>query len=176
MLFDTAHPLVRLAAEAIATFLSDQRAIEPPDALFVEMPDARVPAGVFVCLKRQGELRGCVGTTEPAHATLAVEVIQNAIGSATRDPRFPPIERSELDELEISVDVLGPAEPVLDFSGLDHRRYGIILQSTNRHSVLLPDIEGINSVAEQMEVARKKAGLGVNDPVEIRRFEVKRYR
>jgi len=105
-----------------------------------------------------------------------VEVIQNAIGSATRDPRFPPIERSELDELEISVDVLGPAEPVLDFSGLDHRRYGIILQSTNRHSVLLPDIEGINSVAEQMEVARKKAGLGVNDPVEIRRFEVKRYK
>jgi len=176
MFFDTAHPLVRLAAEAIATFLSEQRVIEPPDILFVGMPDARVPAGVFVCLKRQGELRGCVGTTEPAHVTLAEEVIENAIGSATRDPRFPPIEWSELHELEISVDVLGPAEPVLDLSGLDHRRYGIILRSGTRHSVLLPDIEGINSVAEQVEVARKKAGLGMNDSVEIRRFEVKRYK
>ena len=121
-MFDRAHPLVRLAAQAIATFLSDQRVIEPPDTLFTEMPEALVPAGVFVCLKRHGELRGCVGTTEPVHVTLAVEVIQNAIGSATRDPRFPPIERFELDELEISVDVLGPAEPVPDLSGLDHRR------------------------------------------------------
>ena len=81
-----------------------------------------------------------------------------------------------MHELEISVDVLGPAEPVLDLSGLDHRRYGIILRSGTRHSVLLPDIEGINSVAEQVEVARKKAGLGMNDSVEIRRFEVKRYK
>lgn len=176
MFFDTAHPLVRLAAEAIATFLSDQRVIEPPDTLFVEMPDARVPAGVFVCLKRQGELRGCVGTTEPVQGTLAKEVIENAIGSAMRDPRFPPVQQSELDELEISVDILGPAEPVLDLFGLDHRRYGIILRSGTRHSVLLPDIEGINSVTEQMEVARKKAALSPDDPVEIRRFEVKRYR
>jgi len=176
MFFDTAHPLVRLAAEAIATFLSGQGVIDPPDILFVEMPDARVPAGVFVCLKRQGELRGCVGTTEPVQGTLAKEVIENAIGSATRDPRFPPVEPSELNDLEITVDVLGAAEPVLDLSGLDHRRYGIILRSGIRHSVLLPDIEGINSVAEQMEVARKKAGLGPNDPVEIRRFQVKRYK
>src|SRR5437764_11473429 len=93
------HPLVKLAAEAIATFLSDQRVIEPPDTLFAEMPDAQVPAGVFVCLKRQGQLRGCVGTTEPVHGTVAKEVIENAIGSATRDPRFPRIEQSELGDL-----------------------------------------------------------------------------
>ena len=175
-MFDTAHPLVKLAAQAIETFLSDQRVIEPPETLFTEMPDARMRAGVFVCLKRQGELRGCVGTTEPVQGTLAKEVIENAIGSAIRDPRFPPIQRSELEDLEISVDVLGPAELVLDLSGLDHRRYGIILRSGLRHGVLLPDIEGINSVAEQVEVARKKAGLRSDDPVEIRRFEVKRYR
>jgi len=170
------HPLVKLAAEAIATYLSGQGVIDPPETLFAEMPEARMRAGVFVCLKREGELRGCVGTTEPAHVTLAVEVIQNAIGSATRDPRFAPVQESELDDLEISVDVLGPAELVLDLSGLDHRRYGIILQSVTRHSVLLPDIDGVNSVAEQMEVARKKAGLGADDPVEIRRFQVKRYK
>ena len=170
------HPLVMLAAEAIGTFLSEQRVIEPPDTLFVGMPDARVPASVFVCLKREGELRGCVGTTEPAQGTLAKEVIENAIGSATRDPRFAPVQQSELGDLEISVDVLGSTEPVLDLSGLDHRRYGIIVRSGTRHSVLLPDIEGINSVAEQVEVARKKAGLGATDPIEIRRFEVKRYK
>lgn len=176
MYLNNSHPLVKLAAEAITTFLSDQRVIEPPITLFIEMPDAQVPAGVFVCLKRQGELRGCVGTTEPVQTTLAKEVIENAIGSATRDPRFPPVERSELHELEISVDVLGPSAPVLDLSELDHRRYGIILRSGFRHSVLLPDIEGINSVDEQMDIARKKACLGANDPVEIRRFEVKRYK
>lgn len=173
---DASHPLVRLAAEAIVVYVSDQRVIEAPDTLFAVMPEAQIPAGAFVCLKRQGLLRGCLGRTEPVHTTLAAEVIEHAIGAATRDPRFPPVQPSELDALDISVDVLGPSEPVLDLSGLDHRRYGIIVRSGQRYSVLLPDIEGIHSVAEQVAVARQKAGLSPEEPVEVLRFEVTRYR
>lgn len=173
---EATHPLVRLAAEAITTYLSHQRVIEPPDTLFDEMPGARIPAGVFVCLKHQGRLRGCIGTTEPIHATLVVEVIHNAIGAAVRDPRFPPMQSVELERLEISVDVLGPSEPVPNVTVLDHRRFGIIVRSGERRGVLLPDIEGINSVAEQVAAARDKAGLSADEPVEMFRFEVTRYR
>ena len=171
-----AHPLLGLAAEAIRTFLSHQRVIEPPESLFDEMPEARMPAGAFVCLKREGRLRGCIGTTEPVHPTVAVEVIHNAIGAAVRDPRFPQLQTFELEGLDICVDLLGPSEPVLDLIALDHRRYGIIVLSGERRGVLLPDIEGINSVAEQVAAARDKAGLSSEEPVEMFRFEVRRYR
>ena len=171
-----AHPLVGLAAEAIRTFLSHQRVIEPPDFLFDEMPEARMPAGAFVCLKHEGRLRGCIGTTEPVHPTVALEVIHNAIGAAVRDPRFPQLQIVELEGLDICVDVLGPSEPVPDLTALDHQRYGIIVRSGERRGVLLPDIEGINSVAEQLAAARDKAALSPEEPVEILRFEVTRYR
>ncbi len=170
------HPLVRLAAEAISAFLTRQETIEPPERLFLEVPEALLPAGVFVCLKQDGRLRGCIGTTEPTRTTMAAEVIEFAIGAATRDPRFPPLESAELDGLEISVDVLGPSERVSSLEALDHRRYGIILRSGARHSVLLPDLEGINSVAQQVEAAREKAGLGSDDVIELLRFEVTRYK
>jgi AmmeMemoRadiSam system protein A len=170
------HPLVRLAAEAISAFLTRRQTIEPPEWLFLEVPEALLPAGVFVCLKREGHLRGCIGTTEPSRRTMAAEVIEIAIGAATRDPRFPPLESVELEELEISVDVLTPSERVWSLQALDHRRYGIVIRSGERHSVLLPDLEGINSVAQQVEAAREKAGIGPEDIIEMLRFEVTRYR
>lgn len=171
-----AHPLIGLAAEAIRAFLSHQHVIDPPDSLFEEMPEARMPAGAFVCLKREGVLRGCIGTTEPVHPTVAVEIIHNAIGAATRDSRFPQLQIFELEGLDISVDVLGPPEPVPGLIALDHRRYGIIVRSEERRGVLLPDIEGINSVAEQVAAARDKAGLSPDEPAELWRFEVTRYK
>jgi len=121
-------------------------------------------------------LRGCIGTTEPIRKTMAAEVIEIAIGAATRDPRFPPLEWAELDDLEISVDVLGPSERVSSLEALDPRRYGIVVRSGERHSVLLPDLEGINSVAAQVEAAREKAGLGSDEVIELLRFEATRYR
>ncbi len=171
-----AHPLLRLAAEAIAVYLSEQRIIEPPPGLLVAVPEALKPAGVFVCLKRKGELRGCIGTTEPLCETAAQEVIHNAIGAATRDPRFQPVRRDELGELAIAVDLLGPLEPVAGHDELDPRRYGLVLRSGERRSVLLPDIEGIASVDDQVKAARAKAGIGAWEPVELFRFEVTRYR
>lgn len=168
------HPLVRLAEEAIRTYLSRQLIIEPPEHVFAEVPEARSPAGAFVCLKRAGQLRGCIGTLEPAQASLAAEVIRNAIGAAHRDRRFPPVELWEVDHLMITVDVLGSSEPVPDPALLDPLRYGVILRSGTRQSVLLPDLEGIKSAAEQIMIAREKAGVGPDDPVELRRFQVTR--
>lgn len=173
---DFRHPLVRLAVEAIQAFVVEQRIIEPPESLFAEVPAARERAGAFVCLKVGEQLRGCIGTTEPTQATLAREVIQSAIGAATRDPRFPALYHAELEDLVVSVDALGAPELILDFSELDHLRYGIIVQSDTRHGVLLPDIEGIDSVADQVTHVLNKAAVEPGEPVQYFRFEVTRYR
>jgi len=172
---DATHPFIELAATAIETYLLEDRVIEPPSDLYERLPDAGLPAGVFVCLKREGQLRGCVGTTEPYHRTGAGEVIANAIGAATRDPRFPPVILGEIPDLAISVDVLGPCEPVMSWDQLDPMRYGVILVAGERRSVLLPDIEGVSTLEEQLATARKKAGIAPDESIDLFRFEVKRY-
>lgn len=133
-------------------------------------------AGAFVSLKKHGRLRGCIGTFEPTRPSLAEEVVRNAIRSCTRDPRFEPVRPGELDELEISVDVLGEPEPVPDAGHLDPSRYGVIVKSGHRLGLLLPDLEGVNTVEEQLDIARSKAGIGKREPVGLFRFEVKRYK
>jgi AmmeMemoRadiSam system protein A len=170
------HPLVRLAAEAITAYLDEYRIIAPPDTVYSEAPEAQRQAGVFVCLKREGLLRGCIGTTDPMYRTIAHEVIFNAIGAATRDYRFPPVQRFEVTDLVIWVDILGLAERTSDVADLDPKRFGVIVQSGDRRGVLLPDLEGISSAEEQVTIARQKAGLCPDDLVEIFRFEVTRYK
>lgn len=170
------HPLVALAVEAVEIFVRDRRIIVPPDDLLSRHPQAARRAGAFVCLKARGLLRGCIGTTEPMRETLAVEIIENAVAAATRDPRFDPVGIDELAELAITVDVLSEPEPVADDAQLDHRRYGVIARAGTRHGVLLPDIEHINSIQEQLEVVRQKAGIGSGEIFELFRFEVTRYR
>jgi AmmeMemoRadiSam system protein A len=170
------HPLIALAAEAVEAFVRDRRIIAPPDDLLECCPPVARRAGAFVCLKMRGELRGCIGTTEPTRETLAVEIIENAVAAATRDPRFDPVDAAELAELAITVDVLSEPEPVVDDTHLDPRRYGVIVRAGARHGVLLPDIEHIDSVQEQIATARQKAGIGPDEPVELFRFEVTRYR
>lgn len=170
------HPLIRLAVTAIETYLAERAIAEPPAELYDIMPEALKPAGAFVCLKRQGRLRGCLGTTEPRQETLALEVIWNAIGSAMRDPRFPPLEPAELTELSVGVDVLGPSEAVRGPDELDPLRYGVILQAGERQGVLLPGLEDILTVEAQLDAARKKAGIQAGEAVTLRRFEIVRYR
>jgi len=170
------HPLVKLASEAVEIFVRDRWIIAPPADFFERHPPAARRAAAFVCLKARGQLRGCVGTTEPARETLAVEIIENAVAAATRDPRFAPVSLDELFELAVTVDVLSDPEPVADETRLDHRRYGVIVRAGARHGVLLPDIEHINSVREQVATVRLKAGIGPHETVELFRFEVTRYR
>ncbi|MCL6429239.1 MAG: AmmeMemoRadiSam system protein A [Anaerolineae bacterium] len=166
------HPLVKLARQTIETYVREGRQITPPTDL---PPEARRRAGAFVSLHAHGELRGCIGTIEPTQPNVALEVIHNAIMAATQDPRFPPVRPAELADLEISVDVLSPPEPVNSPDKLDPKKYGVIVQSGYRRGLLLPDLEGIDTVDCQVDIARRKAGIGPGEPIRLYRFTVERY-
>ena len=166
------HPLVRLAKETVESYVRNGTTPKPEELT----PEMTERAGVFVSLKKRGMLRGCIGTFEPAKANVAEEIIANAISSSTRDPRFPPVAPAELDQLEYSVDVLTKPEPVESTADLDPKRYGVIVESGWRKGLLLPDLEGVDSVEHQIEICRAKAGIGPDEPVKLYRFEVRRYK
>lgn len=167
------HPLVDLARQTVEHYVREGEAPPPPATLAKEM---RGKAGVFVSIHKQGALRGCIGTFEPQRRNVAEEIITNAVSSATRDPRFNPVEPGELDELDYSVDVLSHPEPVQDTSGLDPKRYGVIVEAGWKRGLLLPDLEGVDTVDEQIGICRQKAGIGPDEPVKLYSFEVKRYK
>ena len=168
------HPLVQLAKDTIENYVRHGEAIQPPEEL---APQMEKRAGTFVSIHKHGMLRGCIGTIEPTQANVAQEVIQNAISAATRDPRFLPIGPEELADLDIKVDVLGEPEPVDGLEELDPRRYGVIVKSARdrRRGLLLPDLEGVDTVEYQVDVARRKAGIRPDEAIELYRFEVVRY-
>ena len=168
-----AHPLVELARKTIENYVREKRTVKPPEEL---VPEMQGRAGTFVSLHdSRGNLRGCIGTIEPQQPTVAQEVIQNAISAATRDPRFPPVQPEELDGLDIKVDVLTEPEPIDSLDQLDPRRYGIIVESGWRRGLLLPDLEGVDTVEQQVDIAMRKAGIRSGEPIKLYRFEVKRY-
>jgi AmmeMemoRadiSam system protein A len=166
------HPLVRLAKRTVESYIKRGK-VTPPKRLTAEM---KPKAGVFVSIHKGGELRGCIGTIEPQRKNIAEEIIANAIASASRDPRFYPITTDELDELEYSVDILTKPEPVRSRKQLDARRYGVIVEAGGRKGLLLPDLEGVDSVDYQIDICRQKAGIAPEEPVKLYRFEVKRYK
>jgi len=167
------HPLVQLAKKTVETYVKEGKTPPPPEEL---SPEMKKKAGVFVSLHKFGELRGCIGTFEPAAPNVAEEIIQNAISSATRDPRFPPVAPDELEHLEYSVDVLTTPKPVADKSRLDPKKYGVIVECGFRRGLLLPDLEGVDTVDYQIDICRQKAGIAPDEPVKLYRFEVKRYK
>jgi len=166
------HPLVELARKTIDSYVRSGKRPSGPSEL---TPEMRQRAGAFVSLHSHGALRGCIGTIEPHNVNVAQEVIDNAIHAATQDPRFAAVAVGELPDLEISVDVLQPAEPVSLMDELDPRRYGVIVQSGGRRGLLLPDLEGVDTPEYQVQIARRKAGIGHDEPVQLYRFEVTRY-
>lgn len=166
------HPVVQLAKDTVESYIREGRTPEPRELT----PEMTERAGVFVSLHKHGELRGCIGTFEPTRDNVAEEIITNAISSSTRDPRFPPVAVSELDDLEYSVDILTEPEPVTDVSELDPQKYGVIVESGWRKGLLLPDLEGVDSAEEQIAICRLKAGISSDEPVELRRFEVRRFK
>ncbi len=166
-------PLVKLAKDTVEAYTTRGEIIEPPAALTPEMQNK---AGVFVSIHKKGALRGCIGTFEPSEENVAREIIINAISSATRDPRFSPVDPEELDLLDYSVDVLTEPETVEDEDELDPEKYGIIVEAGYRRGLLLPDLEGVTSVQQQIDICRQKAGIHPDEPVKLYRFEVKRYK
>ncbi|MDD5399050.1 MAG: AmmeMemoRadiSam system protein A [Dehalococcoidia bacterium] len=166
------HPLAKLARKAVEGYVSSRRMVEPDELV----PEMKEQAGVFVSLKKHGQLRGCIGTFEPTQSSVGQEIIQNAISSATGDPRFSPVRPDELNELEYSVDVLTSPQPVDDKAQLDPKKYGVIVESGRRRGLLLPDLEGVDSVDMQIDICRQKAGISPAEPVKLYRFQVRRYR
>jgi len=167
------HPLVALAKETIEVYVKEGRVREiRENELSAELKER---AGVFVCLKIKGMLRGCIGTFQPQEPTIAHETVRNAISAATCDPRFHCLRPEELNSVEYTVDVLTPPEPIRDKSELDPRRYGVIVQAGGKRGLLLPDIEGVDTVDFQLSIAMQKAGISPGTPIGMSRFEVKRY-
>ncbi len=164
-------PLADLAIQAVRTYAMSGHALSAPDPIPQEM---RSRAGGFVSIKKSGQLRGCVGTFSPTQETVAQEIISNAIKSASEDPRFPPIDETELASLTVSVDVLSEPEPC-DESQLDPSCYGVIVESGWRRGLLLPDLEGVESVEDQVAIARSKAGIHPDEPIRLSRFTVERH-
>lgn len=164
---------VRLARLSLETYVAAGHGAPLPDGLPAELIDRR--AGVFVSLKKQGRLRGCIGTVTPVTASVAEEILRNAVSAGTEDPRFPPVAPEELPELQYSVDVLGAAEDIDSPAALDPRRYGVIVSAGPRQGLLLPDLAGVDTPAQQIDIARHKAGIGPREPVTLQRFEVVRH-
>jgi AmmeMemoRadiSam system protein A len=166
------HPLAELAKKVVEEFAATGRILPPPQELTPEMQGQE---GVFVCLKKNGELRGCIGTFLPCSQNVAEEVINNAVAASTEDPRFLPVEVDELSALVYSVDVLSPPEKVTSVRELDPRRYGVIVEFGGMKGLLLPDLEGVDTAEEQLRIAKMKAGISVAEDCAIYRFEVRRY-
>jgi AmmeMemoRadiSam system protein A len=167
---------VALARQVVEQYTRAGTTPPTPDPL---PPELARPAATFVSIKTLAggakSLRGCIGTLEPTCANAALEIIDNAVKAATQDPRFPPIRPDELEDLVYSVDILSPAERVRDVGELDPQRYGVIVQCGRRRGVLLPNLETVDTVEEQLAIAMQKAGIYEGEPVEILRFEVVRY-
>lgn len=166
------HELARLVIE---TFIREGTVIEPPvDPHGV----LATRAGAFVTLRfSDGQLRGCIGTIEPTHSNVAEEIVQNAISAAARDPRFPPVSTTELPHLRYGVDVLSTPEPARGPEDLDPLIYGVIIETLDglRRGLLLPRIDGIESVEEQWQAVHSKAGIRPGTPVRVERFSVTRF-
>ncbi|MBO7403930.1 MAG: AmmeMemoRadiSam system protein A [Clostridia bacterium] len=166
-------PWVELAWKSVESYVLTRKVLPVPPGL----PDAllHTRAGAFVSIHKQGQLRGCIGTISPTKDSLAEEIIANAVSASSRDPRFDPIRPDELPCLEISVDVLGEPESIDTAAELDVKRYGVIVTKGMRRGLLLPDLEGVDTVEEQISIARRKAGIGAGEKVSLERFEVIRH-
>ena len=167
-------PWVRLARLSLETYVRTGRPLERlPDGLPPAMTGQA--AGAFVSLHMGGRLRGCIGTTAPTRENVAWEIVQNAVSAGSRDPRFPAVRADELEDLEYSVDVLGRSEPVHSPRELDPKRYGVIVSSGQRRGLLLPDLDGVDTVEQQVDIARQKGGIGPGEPCQMERFQVVRH-
>ncbi|MBQ8053194.1 MAG: AmmeMemoRadiSam system protein A [Lachnospiraceae bacterium] len=167
-------PYVRLARASVEHYILHHKRLPMPQDLPSELSERR--AGAFVSIHEHGRLRGCIGTIAAVQESLAKEIIENAVSASTRDPRFDPIRADELAWLEISVDVLGDPEPISSSGELDVKRYGVIVTKGRKRGLLLPDLDGVDTVEQQISIAKSKAGIAEWDKdVQLQRFEVVRH-
>ena len=170
------HPYVVLASRTAELYLSG--GVTPAGGIEID-PRAElwnIRRACFVSIKTlSGDLRGCIGTILPVRPTLDIEIIENAVSSSTRDPRFTPMKKAELDNVAFSVDVLSEPEKIPDKSMLDVKKWGVIVSKRGRRGVLLPDLDGVDTVDGQIEIASRKAGIYDIEGITLERFSVRRY-
>ena len=167
------NPYVLLAKEAVENYIEEKRVISPTGNLPQEFERR---AGVFVTIEKDGRLRGCIGTYLPVRDNIAEEIIHNAIAAAVEDDRFGAIKKTELSHLSYIVYLLNKPEKVLDLAELDPKKFGIIVKAGRRSGLLLPDLEGVNTVAEQIAICCQKGGIMLKqDNVEIYKFTVEKH-
>jgi AmmeMemoRadiSam system protein A len=171
--YEKADAYVKLAYDQVFRWVREHRMI-PLGRVPEEMKEK---AGVFVSIHENGQLRGCIGTIRPCYANTADEIIHNAVAACSQDPRFSPVREEELDQLVITVDVLSPSERIQDKSQLDVHKYGVICSTKDgRRGLLLPDLEGVDTVERQIEIACSKGNIDpTSDDVILDRFEVVRH-
>lgn len=160
---------VKLAKKSLEYYVKNGEYLPAPKEI------SGVKKGVFVTLKKHDMLRGCIGTIQPISESVELEIIQNAVSAGLKDPRFQPVEASELDELVYSVDILSEPEPISSMEELDINKYGVIVSKGFRKGLLLPNLEGVKDVEEQVAIALDKANIGFDENYKMERFEVKRY-
>ena len=170
---DKKDPYVKLAYQSVVSYILKGKKLALPGNLPSEMLNIR--AGAFVSIHKSGALRGCIGTIGPTQNNVALEIIENGISASTRDPRFSPIRPDELKDLEINVDVLGRPQDISGLDELDVKRYGVIVTSGHKRGLLLPDLEGVDTVEEQVAIAMQKGGITEDDEIKLQRFEVIRH-
>ena len=172
---DKEDPYVKLARASLEGYVKTGKKIKVPENILPELINNK--AGTFVSLKKDGILRGCIGTIGPVRDNIAEEIICNAISSGTEDPRFLEVKENELPELEYSVDVLGPLEDISSPKDLDTTRYGVIVTKGSRTGLLLPNLEGVDTVEKQIDIAKQKAGIFPEEmDIKLQRFEVIRHK
>ncbi|MBQ7173837.1 MAG: AmmeMemoRadiSam system protein A [Lachnospiraceae bacterium] len=171
---DAADAYVRLARSTVESFVIHRKIPKLPKDLPAELLHTK--AGAFVSIHEHGRLRGCIGTFLPTAGCLGEEIIQNAVSACSRDPRFDPVTKDELKYLEINVDVLSAPEPIDSPAQLDVRKYGVIVTAGSRRGLLLPDLDGVDTVEQQIDIARRKAGIGKQEKISLQRFEVVRHK
>jgi len=171
-------PYIKLAKETIKNYLLTKKAIEVPKDLPLEILTKR--AGVFICFKNKGELRGCIGTFMPVYENVAQEIIQNTISAATQDHRFIPVQAHEMENLKITIDILSEPEKIEDeeINQLNPKKFGIVVKSEDgyRSGLLLPDLEGVDTVSDQISIACEKAGINeYSENFTVYKFTVERH-
>lgn len=166
--------LVNLARKTIENYITKNITITVPEDASDEITKNK--AGVFVSLHKFCELRGCIGTFLPTKSSIAEEIIRNAIAAATEDYRFDRVTEEELKYLEINVDVLNEPVKINSIDELDAKKYGVIVYSGFKRGLLLPDIEGVDTVEQQINIARRKGNIEPDEEITIEKFEVVRHR
>ncbi|AIN94106.1 AmmeMemoRadiSam system protein A [Treponema putidum] len=167
----TKDPYINLARRSIIYYLKHNKFLKPKNTEGIQSGKA----GVFVCLKKKGELRGCIGTILPTKGRISEEIIKNAVSAALNDPRFPSVELSEMNEIVCSVDILSKPEEISSIADLDVKRFGVIVSFGHRTGLLLPNLEGIDSAGMQVAIALQKGGISPEEPYRMYRFEVIRH-